>query len=130
MSDGGEAAAQRLEVALLENLGHKPHARVQAQALSVRGADPGAFLPTMLERVKPVEGESCDIQAGGKDAENSAGLSHLVAHGYLPRHRPETLPVPRPRGSGTALRVLNVTQGRSGSSANRREPYGAGAAQR
>ena len=61
-----------------ENLGYKAHAFVHPNSLAVGCGDAGRFLPAVLEREEPEEGEPRDVEACTIDPEHSAFFSEVL----------------------------------------------------
>ena len=80
--DGGDAV-QGAQRTLVEDLRDEAHAGAQPQPGAVTGADAGALLAAVLQRVEAIEGEAGDIEIGRENAEHAAGFPHLVAHESL-----------------------------------------------
>ena len=71
-------AAEECEVFFIKNLRNQAHAGSQVKVGAVAGSDPGAFLTTVLERVKPVKRQAGDIFSGSVDSEHPAGFTWTV----------------------------------------------------
>jgi hypothetical protein len=57
----GHFSGERKEISFAEDLGHKPHFRMDLDSLAGRGGNACAFLPAMLEREEPKE---CEAASG------------------------------------------------------------------
>ena len=71
-------AVERAELVLGEDLRDEPHAGLQRELPAVGGADAGALLPAVLERVDAVEGEPRHIDGRRPDAEDAASFAGRV----------------------------------------------------
>ena len=67
-------ATQRVQHALVEDLGHQSHVLVHDDAGAVADGDPGRLLAPVLERVEAVVGELAHLLAGRPYAEDSTGI--------------------------------------------------------
>src|SRR6187399_2368074 len=62
-----------------QNLRHQSHAAMGAELIAVRSDDAGAFLPTMLQRVKAVVSQLSGIRVA-VNAEDTAVMFWVVLH--------------------------------------------------
>ena len=77
------AAGERLQLALVEDLGDEAHVPHREHAASVADGDAGALLPAVLERVEREVREARDVAAGRVDAEDAAHQTAPIARGSV-----------------------------------------------
>ena len=70
-----EVAGKRGECRLMEHLGDEPHVLEDGDGLTVRGGDPGALLPAMLEGEKAERDYVCGVLTRRIHAENATFLA-------------------------------------------------------
>ena len=97
-------AGERLEAALVEDLGDQAEVTLGGDVPALAGRDAGRLLAAVLERVEREVGEPGDVLLRGVDAEDAALVAGPVA---LDRG----LVRPRVRGTDAHLRVIGRTPG-------------------
>ena len=83
----GHLALERLQLLLVEDLGHEPHVAHGHDLAGVRRRDPGRFLAAMLQGEQREVGEPGDVALRREDAEDTALVARTVPVVEISIHR-------------------------------------------